>query len=49
MYYTTYNILYPPHLMVEERRMMVRVRQVMQTAHRQDTYLKWFFSFVLKT
>ena len=31
--------IYPPHLMVEERRMMVRVRQVMQTAHRQDTYL----------
>ena len=29
--------------MVEERRMMVRVKQVMQTAHRQDTYLKWVF------
>ena len=30
---------YLPHLIVEDKRMTVRVRQVMQTAHRQDTYL----------
>ena len=31
--------IYLPHLIVDDKRMTVRVRQVMQTAHRQDTYL----------
>ena len=31
--------VYLPHLIVDDKRMTVRVRQVMQTAHRQDTYL----------